>query len=211
MGSKKKGYEPESMKELEDLFYNPDRYEDRKKYENGFAKQVMTESFERKIIDLYKGNIEKIKEVPNIKTPDFISKNRKIIVEATSISMPSQQSEQLEKDDIDRWRKGTKRIDKINEAINHAIEKNYQYLGEKYGYEKSTGSYFLVVDVDCRIEFFYNFFNELDKAVSQSIFNESGLDGIIFITESSDISKRIAILKKGSKLPNGVEIPLIEI
>lgn len=212
MPSKKKDSTPKTPEQFFKDFYDPDKFEERKKYLNGPANDELTQSFERSIASRVDFPIERINERKNIKTPDFISSDRKTAIEATSINMAPIQGEVIDEEESKKWHEGNKRVDKINEAINHATEKDYEFLRSEYGYERATGDYVLFVRVDHPTAKMFSFYDDLEDAVKKSIFAESGLSGIVFITETSGYVKKVAFIRKGSsiKLMDGTPIVLID-
>jgi len=191
---------PKDIGELCELYYKGNNFEARKRYECRTVVPILTDAFEHSIQIRVNFPIEKIPEEAGIRTPDFISLDRKTIIESTSSILPPNFGETIDSEESEKWRSGTKRIDKINEAVNHAVEKDYGYLQRKYSYDKETGTYLLFVAVDVLIAGLFGFYDGLEDAVKSSTFLNSGLSGIVFITESGGLVRRAAFLRKGSSM-----------
>ncbi len=82
------GFLPKDMKDLEDMFYNQARLEDRMKYESWIQDQLSPEQ-EKEIKNLFSklGNCEKIPEDDSKKTFDFKITESQILIEVTTINL----------------------------------------------------------------------------------------------------------------------------
>ncbi len=196
---------------LVEKYYGEGHFEEVKEYERGKVVPILTGRFEESIKFRVDYPIEKVNEVKNIKTPDFISLDRKVIIESTSIVFPTNQGEIVDEEDSEKWHNGTRRVTKINEVIEHATVKNFDYMHKNYGYDKKKGTSILFVEVDPRIARVFGFYDELEGAIKASIFIESGLSAVVFITESSGLFQRAAFVRSGSdvKLKGNIPITVI--
>ena len=198
MGSKKKKeHQPRGIGELERLFYDEDQFKNLKKYYDGTLAQVLADALEQEIPSLVEFKVEKIPELNNVQTPDFISEDRRITIEATSIAMGPVKNERIDQDEAQRWLLGSKKIDKINSAIEHALEKDLRSLSSMYGINDTIETYILFILVDFVIAHFFRFYDSLEEAVKSSRFGESHISALVFITEASGQVRRIAFIKKG--------------
>ena len=109
---------PRSVKELEDLFYNLKRNEDRRKYIDLMLSDVLSPAREEKIRQIFSvfGDVEKLGRGEQ-KTYDFVIKSKRILIEVTSINLVSQDGSTLELPTMQKF------ILKLNRAIQHGDEK----------------------------------------------------------------------------------------
>lgn len=115
MSKKKKCY-PKDMEELMEITYGTD-YNKKKKYNDAIISDIYAPLREKQVINSVKPslNIEKIKEIDGVKTPDFIIKSESLFIEVTSLNIPPEIDENLNLSGLDIPRK-------ISEAINHIEE-----------------------------------------------------------------------------------------
>ena len=67
---------PKDIEELQDIFYNPERKEDRKKYQDNFRTKITSPNLENDSSKIFKSlKLKKIKEKKKIKTFDFKDEN----------------------------------------------------------------------------------------------------------------------------------------
>jgi hypothetical protein len=172
MSKKKKCY-PKDMEELMEITYGTD-YNKKKKYNDAIISDIYAPLREKQVINSVKPslNIEKIKEIDGVKTPDFIIKSKSLFIEVTSLNIPPEIDENLNLSGLDIPRK-------ISEAINHIEEKN------KLGYDN-----FLIGGV-IFVEFKLFYFTDIKKEkslinyIKKSTFLNSNVD-FLFIRVDSD-------------------------
>ena len=165
---------PETVDDLVDYFYNPDRQEDRRRYED-YAGGIMANTFEALVGDILGLKLNKIPERPNVKTPDFVSEDKATVVEVTTMKPSFEPSYCYDSSQFDL-------VKEINAAIDHAEEKDLDYLSKCMGMDRSSYQFVLVVRVDFKIVqlFQNNNFDEIAKAIVDTRFKISDLDVIVF-------------------------------
>ena len=156
-----------------EITYGTD-YNKKKKYNDAIISDIYAPLREKQVIHSVKPslNIEKIKEIDGVKTPDFIIKSESLFIEVTSLNIPPEIGENLNLSGLDIPRK-------ISEAINHIEEKN------KLGYDN-----FLIGGV-VFVEFILFYFTDIKKEkslinyIKKSTFLNSNVD-FLFIRVDSD-------------------------
>lgn len=111
-----------NIAELENIYYNPKNYEKRNSYEKHLRNPIGTfdelNQSERNIKNIFSflGEIKKIEEYPDLKTPDFGIINKDILIEVKSINL-------VEEGGTFNWKTEKGWIEKINLTINDALQK----------------------------------------------------------------------------------------
>lgn len=78
--------EPKDIEDLQDIFYNSQRKEDKKRYQDNFRTKIISPNLEKDSSKIFKSlNLKKIKEKKRIKTFDFKDENAKVLAEVTTI------------------------------------------------------------------------------------------------------------------------------
>jgi hypothetical protein len=176
MPRKKRSHEPKDIEDLESIFYDQNRVEDRRKYETGFGQEIVSDAFERSLSTKIGRPLEKVKEKKGVKTPDYISTDRCVVIEATTINPSFQPDNTYDSEDF-------RIVDKINNAIEHAEAKNLRYIEHAYKLKPGSYDHILAAQVDFRAEIFFSFSERLATAIRQSRFSESNLDAVLFFPE----------------------------
>jgi len=114
----KKSFEPEDINDLTDIYYNPDRAEDREKYES-LVQGMLSEIQENEIKNIFSvfGDCQKVPTRKNKKTVDFKIDEAKLLIEGHSYN-PNYFI-------VKTLSYPTHTFNVINTAIKHAEEKDY--------------------------------------------------------------------------------------
>ncbi len=177
---KKKDYLPNNIEALEEIYYGKNmngkdlNSERRKKYEDYIRSKFISPGREQEIMELFSpiGELEKIKRKEGEATADFKCENEKLIIEVTSLDIPSDQDIKIDL------------IAKMNRAIGHIEEKD---TSEFQDYSKG-GIIFYSVE--------FNFFSKIGEIVNstnilgETIFPASTLDFLCFIPDLASINDR---------------------
>lgn len=106
-----------NIKDLEELFYNSDNKEQKEKYESAIKTEILSPMLEDEAKKIFQpiGDAVKINPDRNSKTFDYEIKNKKILLEVTSIDIPVE-DEKISTHNVDK---------KIKKAFRHIRDKQY--------------------------------------------------------------------------------------
>ena len=176
-------FKPEKIEDLEGIFYNPCRSKDRTRYSDSLRTNVLSPNLERSTKEIFKLNdLTKIDERRDIKTFDFCSKSKKILLEITSINFDGESSSRVNI------------AEKIHRAVKHIGGKNnlefFDYSrGGMIEYSSILAHFY--DDLTCKI---------LDKNFIIPIMNEQKLDYVLFRPEEASMGYTTSLEKYPSAL-----------
>lgn len=172
-------FKPEKIEDLEDIFYNPCRSEDRIRYLDSLKTDVISPDLEESAKRIFKlKDLTKIDERRDIKTFDLCSKSKKILLEATSINYGEESGSRVNI------------AEKICRAVKHIGEKNnLEFL------DYSRGGMIVYSSI---LAYFYDCltYRILDKDFIIPIMNEQKLDYVLFRPEEASLMGEGTSLKK---------------
>ena len=163
------------MEELEEITYGAD-YNKKKKYNDAINSDVFAPLREKQVIHFVNPllNLEKIKEIDGVKTPDFIIKSESVFIEVTSLNFSHVIGEKLDLSGLDIPRK-------ISVGINHIEEK------DKLGHDNFLMGGAIVVDF--KFAFFTHIMKEkrlIDYIQTSTFFNSNVEFLFICVDSASD-------------------------
>jgi hypothetical protein len=163
------------MDELADFLRGCGRMDGRK-YQHCFLSRAITAKYEEDVKGRLNTTLRRVRERSDLKTPDFVSEDGRLVIEVTSINPPLNPERGLK---IDRRHL----VGKINYAIEHALDKDIDAIMDEYDMDREDCHYILVVYINLLLCVFYRFFNTLEGLVERSNFSMSDLDGIVFVAQ----------------------------
>lgn len=119
MSKKKKTHNPQTIDELLEISYGSNQ-KLKKQYDDSFHKGVLSPQMEKQVKELFSklGTVDRISETNQKKTHDFKIMEKCLLLEVTSMKMPSTTDFRIKvpsERDL---------IRKVNDALNHGIEKD---------------------------------------------------------------------------------------
>ncbi len=178
MGKKK--FLPKDMQDLEDIYYNPENAERKRRYESYIDSEVIdqTREAEAKRIMSNFGLSIKIPTVAGMKRPDFRIDESKIVYEITSMQCTEQ--ERITQTIAPRSEKDF--INDVNKSMEHALEKDYSGFDD---YRKVV-----IIFIDSILSGLCHYTEySTPEIIKKTIFGESDISCLIIAPVPNSMSK----------------------
>lgn len=181
MGGKKKN-QPYEIDDFYDMFYNPDRTEERKRYLNGPHQERMASKNEDHFKTYINDRVEKIptQHKKEIKTPDFITSERDFVFEITTMNPPFMPDNRLYSEEINDVRK-------VQKAIDHAEEKDIEWVMSKYEID-SVPSNICVIYIDDILDGLHGSSDKIEHIIPSKVEIPDNVDGVVILPVHASIN-----------------------
>ncbi|NJE79422.1 hypothetical protein [Thermococcus sp. GR4] len=174
MGRKRRDPWPKNMEDLEDMWYNPERFDDKRRYEDKAHDQVLSPTFEESLQEFF-SPLGQVIKIPETDDPvfDFIIPKAKLLIEAKSLNV-----RQLSPEGHSNFPES---IDKLARNINKQIYKTEKKLVSYASQEFDEFYKILVLGFDS----IYLAFGAMEIVSSPDFirstkYSSSKIDGIVF-------------------------------